>query len=88
MPDFTSALLVTVVIILTVILIIFSVQIFFIFRDLAKNLKDLNTILINMVRILDKIDDTVNSASLITLAAKAVSALASLIHKDESGKRV
>lgn len=82
MPDLTSALLITVIIILTVILIVFSVQIFFILRDFKKSLRNFDRILVNLGHLSSKIDETVSSAALVTLSARIVSTLISLIHKD------
>lgn len=83
MFDFTSTILVSVIIILTVILIIFSIQIFNILRDFRKSLKKIDLILTNFENLAKKIDQTVTSASLVSLGAKIISSVVSLIRKNE-----
>lgn len=83
MFDLTSTILVSVIIILTVILIIFSIQIFNILRDFRKSLKKIDLILTNFENLAKKIDQTVTSASLISLGAKIISSVVSLIRKNE-----
>ena len=87
MPDLTSVLLVTVIVILTIILVIFSVQIFFILKDFRRSLKNFDRILVNLGHLSSKIDETVSSAAIITVGARIVSNLISLIHKDGERSR-
>lgn len=82
MPDLTSGVLLAVIVILTAILVGFSVQIFFILKDLRKNLRKIDLILTNFENISKKIDETVSSATLVSLGAKVIASLLSLIRKN------
>lgn len=83
MPDLTSAALIIVIVVLTIILVVFSIQIFNILRDFRKALKKIDLILGNFENVSKKIDETVSSASLVSLGAKIISSLVSLIRKHE-----
>ncbi len=83
MPDLTSALLIVVIVVLTIILVVFSIQIFNILRDFHKALKKVDLILTNFESVSKKIDETVSSASLVSLGAKIINSLVSLIRKHE-----
>ena len=84
--DLTSALLALVILVLTVVLLIFAYQIYFILKDFRKTLKDFGKILVNLGHLSSKIDDTITSASLLTLSAKIVQTLISVL-KEKNGKR-